>query len=369
MFIEELNLINFRNYDNVNIKLSKNINIFYGRNGQGKTNILESIYMLSLAKSYRTKDDNDLLKYNKKVYKIEGVVNKESRKNTYLIKYCKEKKNYYIDSNEYKKISDYISNINVIVFTPDDIQILKGIPDIRRKYLDNQLGQLYNAYYKVSIEYKKILKMRNDILKEYNLKGKIDNNYFNILTNYLIDRAIFIYRAREKYIRKLNQEISNIYEKIIKLSDFHLIYKNQLNINDYSNENIRIKLIELFKNNFNKEKISGTTIYGPHRDDIEFYIGNSNLKNFGSQGQQKLSILSIKLAEMSLFYKQNSCYPILLLDDVFSEFDSEKINNLLKFLNDDMQVIITSTNISQINNKIKDKAKIYNIKDGKLIEK
>lgn len=369
MFLEQLSLINFRNYDAVNIKLSKNINIFYGKNAQGKTNILESIYFLGLAKSYRTRNDINMLKNNKKSFKVEGILNKEFIKNKYLIKYNNEVKKYFIDSNEFKKINDYISNINIVTFTPDDLEILKGLPEIRRRYIDNELSQLSNTYYKVNNEYKKILKMRNDLLKELNMNHSIDNNYFNILTQYLIDKAVFIYRARIKFINKLNDEINKIYFNIINISNFKIIYKTEFEINDsYTNEEIKKKLENLYKSNYLKEKESGTTLYGPHRDDIEFYLNDDNLKFYGSQGQQKLSVLAIKLAELLLFKKQTGNYPILLLDDVFSEFDREKINNILKYIKDDIQVIITSTDIKNIKKSILNNAKLFYIENGNVME-
>lgn len=368
MFLEQLSLVNFRNYDSLHIKLSKNINIFYGKNAQGKTNILESIYFLGLTKSYRTRDEKEILKNSKKVFKVEGILNKNNNINRYNIKYTNDTKKYYIDSNEYKKISDYISNINIVTFTPDDLEILKGIPDIRRKYIDNELSQLYNTYYKVNNEYKKILKMRNDLLKELNQNHVIDNNYFNILTEYLIDKAIFIYRARMKFINKLNLEISNIYMDIMKISGFKLFYKTQLDITEYTNDEIKISLSNLYKENYIKEKEAGTTLYGPHRDDIEFYLNDNNLKFYGSQGQQKLSILTIKLAEILIFKKQTDNYPILLLDDVFSEFDREKVNNILKYIKDDMQVIITSTDVKNIRKSILNNAKLFYIENGNVTE-
>lgn len=366
MFLEHLNLVNFRNYDSLNIKLSKNINIFYGKNAQGKTNILESIYYLGLTKSYRTKDDNDIIKDNKKVFKVEGILNNNNYKNKYSIKYKNNDKKLYIDDFEYKKISDYISKINIITFTPDDLEILKGIPDIRRKYIDNELSQLYSTYYKVNLEYKKILKMRNDLLKQMNINKNIDMNYFNILTQYLIDKSTFIYRARNKFIIKINEEISKIYENIIKIKDLKIIYKNQLEINDYKDDLIKEKLNNLYKDNFYKEKEAGVTLYGPHRDDYEFYINDKNIKLYGSQGQQKLAILSMKLSEIKIFNNQTKSFPILLLDDVFSEFDREKINNIMKYILDNMQVIITSTDVKNIQKKILDQSLIYKIENGTI---
>lgn len=368
MFLEHLSVINFRNYDSFNIKLNKNINIFYGKNAQGKTNILESIYFLGLTKSYRSNNEEDLLKNNKKIFKVEGLLNKNKDKNKYLIKYDGKNKKYYINNNEYKKISDYISNINIITFTPDDLEILKGIPDIRRKYIDNELSQLYINYYKVNSEYKKILKMRNDILKQYLITKKIDINYFNILTEYLIDKATFIYRARDKYIKKINENVNNIYKNIINIDGFYIEYKTQLNIKELTNENIKEDLKQKFKENYEKELEVGNTIYGPHRDDLEFYLSNKNLKLYGSQGQQKLAILSLKLSEMLIFKKQIENYPILLLDDIFSEFDKEKINNILKYIDDNMQVIITTTDIKNIKKSILNNAKLFYIEQGNVTE-
>ncbi len=369
MFLKQLSVVNFRNYDSFNIKLNKNINIFYGKNAQGKTNILESIYFLGLTKSYRTRNDEDLIKNNKKVFKIEGTLEKNNYKNKYVIKYEDSNKNYYINKSNYKKVSDYISNINIITFTPDDIEILKGIPDIRRKYIDSELSQLYNNYYKVLNEYKKILKMRNDILKQYLITKQIDNNYFNILTEYLIDKATFIYRARDKYIKKINENISDIYKKIINIDNFQIKYINQLEGIELTNDNIKNKLREIYDNNKKEELLSGSTMYGPHRDDLEFLIGEDNVKMYGSQGQQKLAVLSLKLSELIIFKKQLDEYPILLLDDLFSEFDKEKINNILNFISDEMQVIITTTDIKNIKKSILENAKIFYVEKGNIIEK
>ena len=367
MFLEQLNLVNFRNYESINIKLTEKINIFYGKNAQGKTNLLESIYFLGMSKSYRTKTDEELLKYNKKMYKVEGVINKDNLKNKYTIKYNIDGKRYFINNNESKKISEYISNINIVTFTPDDIEILKGLPDVRRKYIDNELSQLYNMYYKVNNEYKKVLKMRNDILKNINVP--FDKNYFNVLTKYLIEKAVFIYRARRKFIDKLNEEVEEIYKTIIGLPGFRIIYKNQLELENFSNEELKEKLEKIYRDNFNKEKDSGITLYGPHRDDFEFVLGDNNLKYYGSQGQQKLSVLTMKLAELKLFKKQTGYNPILLLDDVFSEFDNEKINNIMKYVINDIQVIITTTNIKNIKKSILDNSKKFYIDNGIITEK
>ena len=367
MFLEQLDIINFRNYDKTSLNLSKNINIFYGNNAQGKTNILEAIYFLGFAKSYRTKNDYDLLKYNKRSFKVEAILNKNDIKSKYIIKYKDEKK-YFIDQAEYKKISDYISNINIISFTPDDIEILKGLPDVRRKFIDDELGQLYNTYYKVNIEYKKILKMRNEILKKYNITNQIDLNYFNILTEYLIDKATFIYRARKKFIDKLNEFVAGIYKEIIGLDGFKIIYKSQLSDNIYTNDSIKKELKEKFEVNFIKEKDMGVTLFGPHRDDFEFFLANSNLKYYGSQGQQKLAVLTIKLAEILIFKKQTNYYPILLLDDIFSEFDKDRVNNILKYVNDEMQVIITTTNVKNVKKTLLNNSKLFYIEQGNVTE-
>jgi DNA replication and repair protein RecF len=369
VFLQQLKLANFRNYSGINIKLSENINIFYGNNAQGKTNILESIYYLGLTKSHRTSVDTDILMKNKKVLNIEGILNKNNIKTKLDIRLSDKNKQLFIDNNKIARTTNYISNMNVIIFYPDDIEIIKGLPEIRRKYLNTELSQLYPTYFKILNEYNRLLKMRNDFLKRASCSRNIDFNYLNIITEYFIDKAIFLYRARKKFIDKISLISSAIYKDISGNDFFDLKYITKPEIIDFDSENIKKILRDSIKNGLEKELQMGMSLYGPHRDDFDFLLEGNNLKKIGSQGQQKLSVLALKLSEIKVFENQLGEAPILLLDDVFSEFDKNKKNNILKYVDSNIQTIITTTNLNNIKKEIINKSKIFYIDDGKITEK
>lgn len=369
MFIKELKIVNFRNYKTLDIKLSNHINIIYGNNAQGKTNILESIYVLGITKSHRSFTLEDLIMNGESQAKISGKVEKNGIESLYEINLNTMKKKYKIDSDEIKKTSDYISNMNIIIFYPEDLEIIKGSPDIRRRYLNLELSQLYNNYYRVLNDYNKLLKIRNDYLKKMQKGIKVDENYFMIVTEYLIDKATFIYRARNKFTNKLNSYATKIFWEIMHLEGFSLKYKTNFDFKEYTESEIKEQLKVKFEREKSAEVKSGNTLYGPHRDDFEFYLGNNNLKSYGSQGQQRVAVLSIKLAEIEIFKNYSKTSPILLLDDVFSELDDEKKNNLLKYINDDIQTIITTTDLENIDDAIIKKSKLFKIESGCVVEK
>ena len=368
MILKELKIANFRNYKSLNIKLSDRINIIYGNNAQGKTNILESIYVLGITKSHRSFIDDDLIMNGENVSKISGNIEKNGINSLFEINLNKTKKKYKIDNDDIKKTSDYISNMNIIIFYPEDLEIIKGSPGIRRKFLNLELSQLYNNYYRVLSDYNKLLKIRNDYLKKMQKNIKVDENYFAIITEYLIDKAVFIYRARNKFINKLNSYASNIYYEIMHLEGFNLKYKTNLDLKDYSESEIKEQIKAKFESDKQLEIRLGNTLYGPHRDDFDFYLGENNLKCYGSQGQQRLAVISIKLAEIEIFKNYSKTSPILLLDDVFSELDDEKKNNLLKYIKDDIQTIITTTDLENIDDSIIKSSKLFKIEAGCVVE-
>lgn len=364
MYISDISIKNFRNYESLNLDFKDGINIIIGNNGQGKTNLLESIYVLGITKSHRSFIDNNLIQKGKKISKIKGniVINNIS-KNLEIILKSKEK-NLKIDNNMIKKNSDYISNMNLIIFYPEDLDLIKGSPNIRRRFLNLELSQLYSVYLNISNDYNKLLKMRNDYLKN----NYFDYNYFEILTNYLIEKAVLIYKMRKKFIDKLNLNIDNIFNDITGIENLKIKYKTIPEFDDFEIDNLKLILKEKFDNNLEKERKLKSTILGPHRDDIEFYIDKLNLKNYGSQGQQRVAILSLKLSEIEIFKNYKKETPILLLDDVFSELDEIKKNNLLNYLKNNIQTIITTTDLNNINEKLIEKAKIIKIDNGKIIE-
>jgi DNA replication and repair protein RecF len=362
MYLKDIKITNFRNYDNLSISFEKGINIIYGNNGQGKTNLLESLYVLGMTKSHRSYIDNNLIKNNKTSFKIIGNLYEDKIKTKLEITFNGNDKLLKIDSNQIKKIGDYVSKMNIIIFFPDDLSLIKGSPSERRRFLNSEISQLYGEYLNIVNEYNKLLKMRNDYLKSYSF----NETYFNIITDYLIEKAVIIYKMRKKFVNRLNENIGNIYENLSGIKDFKVIYKTSFKIENDDRNYLKEELKKIFKKNLEREKKNKITLIGPHRDELEFLINDENIKNIGSQGQQRMAILAIKLAEIGIIKQYKGSSPILLLDDVFSELDRKKKNNLLKYINNEIQTIITTTDLNNISKKIRDESKLIEIENGTI---
>lgn len=362
MIIKNVELINFRNYDTLNLEFNKNINIFIGKNGMGKTNILEAIYFLAITKSHRTSNDRKMILEGKKGTKVKGIIKKEGYLNKALeIMLSETKKEVKIDSDEIKKLSLYISNMNVILFSPEIIEILKGSPSERRKFLNIEIGQINSRYLREVNIYNNLLKIRNEYLKNINNKKVIDEAYFDIITDKLINSAIYIYKTRQEFIGRINMYIVGIYKNIATSGNLRLRY--MVNFDNFESETIREYLKTKLYNNLKNEIEQGTTMYGPHRDDFLMVLNDKDLKSYGSQGQQRIALLALKLAEIRIFKDKTGTNPILLLDDIFSELDKYKKKNILDYIIDDIQVFITATDISK---KSLHNANIYHVTNGKI---
>ncbi len=368
MILKKIELRNFRNYEKLSARFYKGINIIYGDNAQGKTNLLESIYVLGLTKSHRSFIDNHLIQKEKEALSIQGIINRGVIDNKLEITIDNHNKYFKIDDKSIKKVSDYISQMNIIIFYPDDLEILKGSPQIRRKYLNVELSQLYNSYYVVFNDYHKLLKIRNDYLKKMSKGKNVDKNYFDIVTSYLIDKAIIIYQMRYKYIEKINTYCESIYQDIMGLDGFHVQYVPNVEIKDIKDPDLKEKLKHQFDEKLEYDQKLSMTTLGPHKDDLEFLVHEKNLKSYGSQGQQRIAVLALKLAEIPIFKKYKDTTPILLLDDVFSELSDDKKNNLMKYISKDIQTIITTTELTNLDPKLIKKSKLFKIESGKLIK-
>lgn len=363
MYLKKIKLHNFRNYEKLSISLTKGINIIYGKNAQGKTNLLESIYVLGFTKSHRAFIDNSLIKMNNEYLTIEGIINKDKIDSKFNIYIDKNKKILKCNDSIIKKVNNYISLVNIIIFYPEDLDLVKGSPKIRRKFLDLEISQLYSNYYVLITEYNKLLRIRNDYLKKLKMNLSKDLNYLSILDDYIIDKSISIYKLRKKYVDRLNEEAATIYENIIGIKDFHINYVMNCE-SKFDESNFK----EKYKTEFNSKLESDikfcTTSVGPHKDELEFYLGDKNLKYYGSQGQQRVAVLSTKLSEIEILKKYKETTPILLLDDVFSELDIKVQNNLLKYITKGVQTIITTTDLNKLESKLIKKSKLFNIENG-----
>ena len=356
MRIKNIEVHNFRNYEKLNVEFNDNINIFIGNNGEGKTNILESIYVLAITKSHRSYIDKALITNNKSIMKINGKVETlNGSKNLELIMNQKGKR-VSINKIVSKKVSDYISNMSVVLFSPDDLELVKDSPSIRRKFLNIEIGQLDNRYLYYLNDYNELLKTRNEYLKSVNLEN-VNKEYLDIINKQMCDKASYIYNYRNEYIDNLNKYLvkisKNLCDKNIKLK-----YVSSVNNSE--------ELLNKLNDNLKREIILGSTLHGPHKDDFEIYIDDLDARNYGSQGQQRMCVLCIKFAELEVFNEKKKEYPILLLDDMFSELDNIKKNKIVEYLNNNIQVFITSTDINDIDKKLLKNAKIYTINNGNI---
>lgn len=369
MILTKLELVHFRNYKKCTVRLGKNINIFIGNNGQGKTNILEAIYVLALTKSHRYGDQSNLVQKDQMLAKVKGTLRIGKIYKDLEVDIGKNTKMALLNSTNVRKISDYITNLNVILFTPDDLDIIKGSPQVRRNLLNIEISQMDKQYIQYLNEYNKILKIRNEYLRMIYVNHLSDQRYLDILTDKLIDRALFIYQYRYQFIEKINENIGSIYKNITSMSRLSIIYENSLDLDTFNLEKAREILKNKMIHHRDREIQLGNTLYGPHRDDFSFYLEDDNIRIFSSQGGQRLAVIALKLAEIPIFKEKTGENPILLLDDIFSEIDATKRRKLLSFIKNDVQTIITATDLKNINKKTLEQSKIFEVFSGNIREK
>ncbi len=367
MTIKNINLVNFRNYNKERIEFCDNINIIIGDNAQGKTNILESIYVLAFTKSHRTSNDNNLIKQNEDFCKVSGTISIDNIDSFLEFFLSNNEKNVSIDKKNIKKFVEYVSKFKIVIFAPDDLEIIKGSPSIRRKFLNTEISQLDKVYLYHLNEYNKYIKIRNEFLKKmYDSNNQSNKLYLSILDENIINKALYIYQKRFEFINNLNDIISNIYYDITGDKKLSLKYDNKLGIECFNEEKVKNILIKKFKDNLDRDIFTSSTNFGPHKDDFSFYLNDTDLKMFGSQGQHRSAVLSLKLSEIEIFKQKINDTPILLLDDVFSELDDTKKNNLIKYINSDIQAIVTTTDIKEISKCLLNNSYIYQINKGKI---
>ena len=357
MYIDKIKLNNFRNYIEEEINLDKNINIFYGNNAQGKTNILESIYLCAIGKSYRTNKDREIININKDFSKVEINYSKKDREGKIKLE-ISDKKNLYLNDIKLKKISEILGNINIVLFNPDDINIFKEGPSKRRRILDIMISQLRPSYVYNLNMYLKILEQRNNYLKQIKYENKREE-MLDVWDTQIAKYAEIINLYRKEFTEKIKEKIVDIHKKITdNKEEIKIEY-----ISDFTNQEEFLKEI---KNSRKIDIIKGYTGKGIHRDDLKLFINDKEIGIYGSQGQHRSAILSIKLSELQIIKDETEENPILLLDDFMSELDKIRRQNFLEDVKD-TQIIITCTDKLELKNKNK---KIFFVENGKVkIEK
>jgi len=362
MYIKDLHFINYRNYKKLDLNLCKGVNILTGDNAQGKTNVLEGIYYCSLSKSHRTNKDKELINWNSDNAYISINVSKVRLDKKIEIKIFKEgKKGANVNSVKITKIADLIGVFNVVMFSPEDLVIIKGAPASRRKLLDMELCQLDNKYYYNLVQYNKVLNERNTLLRRWNDKNLAIIEVYDIQ---LSKFGAYIIKERSKYINKLNDKGKKIHSDITS-GEEEIEFKYVSNVKNL--ENAEMELLNLISEGRKSDIERRTTLNGPHREDFNVYINNVNARNYGSQGQQRTSVLTIKFSSMEIIKELTGEYPVLLLDDVLSELDIKRQKYVLNSL-ENKQTIISCTGIEEISNYLENNFKIFEVSNGTVNE-
>ena len=376
MKIKSLKLLYFRNYLSTNIDAHPSLNVLVGNNANGKTNIIESIFCLALGKSYRTKSDSECIMFGETATAMSCIVNKNNKDLDIMLGINNKGKSAKIAGIKKTKLTDFVGELNVVLFSPEDLQIVKGSPALRREFMNREFYQFSRIYHKYYLMFQHLLKQRNSYLKDMrkNPKDEMFLAYLETLTSQLAKVALYITKERVSFV----QDISK------------LTYKNMLNISN-GQESLKIKykssvldalnITEINDESFTEENLTkvmmkksfddimrGNTKIGPQHDDLEFYINDLDAKMYASQGQQRSIVLSLKLAEINYLKEKTGTYPVLLLDDVLSELDKNRQLKLLDAINENVQTFITTPSISDIKEDLLKKAKVFKIENGNISE-
>lgn len=360
MYIKELQLKDFRNYESLEVQFHNGVNIFLGQNAQGKTNLLESIYITSMGKSFRTGKDRDMIRFGSDFFRVKVTAVKEEELIVELAVNRDGKKGIKIDEIKARKMSELLENIYIVIFSPEDLSIVKDEPEKRRKFIDRELCQIKPSYYVNLNRYKKVLAQRNAYLKEYD----IDEGVLDIWDMQLAEYGSKIIEHRKEFVKKLNIISGSIHKDITnKKENIEVIYEPNI---EYCNnlQEIYYKELKLNRSNDIKRRNTGK---GPHKDDLKLLSNGIDIRHFGSQGQQRTAALSLKLSEIKLIKEETGENPILLLDDVLSELDRERQNFLINSL-EDTQIFITTTEISEEVESSLGNIKYFIIENGKIID-
>ena len=357
MIIKSLELANFRNYDFLDIHFSNGTNILYGDNAQGKTNILEAIYLSSTTKSHKGTKDRDIISFDQEEAHIKTILEKDGIENKIDMHLRKNKsKGIAINGQKIKKASELLGLLNVVFFSPEDLSIVKNGPAERRRFVDMELCQLDGFYLYNLNNYNKIVNQRNKLLKDMHFTPELKDT-LNIWDSQLISFGSKIIERRKIFVDQLNEIIFDIHKKLSgNKEELIIVYEPDTLIEDYEHS--------LIINQEKDIKLKQTTV-GPHRDDFSFMAGNIDIRKFGSQGQQRTAALSLKLSEIELVKKLTKDNPVLLLDDVLSELDSNRQNYLLNTIGD-IQTIITCTGLDEFVNNRFEIDKVFKVESGRI---
>lgn len=342
MIIKRFRAENFRNIESCDIEFSSGVNLLHGNNAQGKTNAVEGIYIFSRGKSFRARDDGELLRFGAVGFRI--FIEYETNDGTETLEYALFGKERLRKKNGYKisKISEMIGNFRSVLFYPDDLRLVKGAPEERRNFLNVAISQCYPSYIKYYSDYKKALDNRSCILKFASKGMPVDMREIESWSRSLAEYASYIYLMREEYLERLSSHAQTVMSDISEDKEsLTLVYESDIGEGLRDREKIKAEYERVFSENLTREMAAGVTLYGPHRDDVKISINGTDARAFASQGQQRSVVLSLKLAEGEVIRELFGEYPVFLFDDVLSELDERRRGFVLSGTKN-KQVIITS---------------------------
>ena len=394
MYLKNLELKNYRNYDHVDLEFDKSSILLVGNNGNGKTNLLESIHYLSTGRSHRTHTQDELLKWGTDFSLIRAKLGSEKTSRSYVIEIEIRKNNNIkirVNGVYQKKKSDFISILPSVIFSPDDLKIIKSGPGERRNYLDSILEKIYPDYYSKKLQYQKILIQRNSLLKS--IKGKALENHLSTIDTWNENLVKYGIRIIEKRLELLDNimgkfsqyagdffkgtmgEVKYVFswDRVEGNGKYDGVGSQKENNRDGEHNSHRIKylrevFLEKLNENFERDLTFKTTTMGPHRDDMAIFFDKKDIRSFGSQGQQRIASVSLKLCELYILKEKSGTDPVLLLDDVLSELDIERRKKLVNVINEKFQTFVTATNISYLDKLDIDFGSRFLVSDSKISE-
>lgn len=364
MIIKSLDLINYRNYQKINVVFNSNINFIFGDNGQGKTNLIEAIYYLSTMKSHRINEDLALIKNNEDYARIIANVVCEGKNKKLNCNITSKGKHLFINNVAIKKVSNFIGELNAVLFCPNDVDLFINNPAKRRQLIDIELSKLSFSYTEALKKYKVLLKDRNKYLK--NIKGTVDEDFLSCIDNQLIELQLVIIEQRYKFLNEVFLYCNDFYQQFTNDNESKLSYKYFSFVDFNEDRNImRQNMQRKYKSSLKKDTQLKTTNVGIHRDDFMYFMNDNEIKYVASQGQKRSIVISLKIGIAKTIYKVTKQYPVILLDDIFSELDKNRRIKLLNLFDKNMQIFITSNDKIDIGIK---NITYYEVKKNKILE-
>lgn len=368
MYVQWVKLKNFRNYKEEAVVFHPNVNLILGNNAQGKTNLLESIYITSLGKSFRTSRDSEMIGFGGDYARVEAHFDKSGQELSVLADYSKDGKSVQIDGVRISRNIEMLSHVYAVVFSPEDLKIVKEEPEKRRKFLDRELCQIKPVYYRYLGRYKKILQQRNTLLKG----GDVSSEHLFVWDQELVSYGVKIIAERKKFISQLNEISGQLHKGISNgRESLNLSYESSVALpeaegkEEDEKEVLKDSFLKKLKRNEKLDRMRGNTSVGPHKDDLKICVEGIDIRHFGSQGQQRTAALSLKLAEIRMIQQETEENPLLLLDDVLSELDGERQRYLIQSLKG-VQIFITATEIGETLKKNMPDGYVFLVDQGKV---